>query len=356
MALHPYSFQPDSAFWSRSVSRNFNPADLIKDESPLIKFGDKITSAGSCFASNLIPYIESSGFHYIRTEKLPDVFSQLGENLGYANFSAMYGNIYTARQLLQLYLRSIGGWNPIEDRWIFPGVIIDPFRPGLRFKASSNEEFDLITKSHLAATRKAFESADLFVFTLGLTEAWASKTDGSIFPACPGTISGTYDSDKHKFLNFSVEEIVNDLSIFITKLRESNKNIRFMFSVSPVPLVATGTSQHVLNATIYSKSVLRVAVEDICKNFSNVNYFPAYEIITGPQSNSHFFEPDRRNVSKEGIDLVMNALLAGSEHKKNKYDFFKKKTQNSRDRLDISNLSEQISNIECDEVMMDREI
>jgi hypothetical protein len=93
MTKHPYLNQPDRAFWSRAVTANFQPADLLNADDRLFQAGDRVTSAGSCFASNLIPYIEAAGLEYVRTESLPDAFTSMGENLGYANFSAAYGNI-----------------------------------------------------------------------------------------------------------------------------------------------------------------------------------------------------------------------------------------------------------------------
>ena len=349
---HPYKNLPDSAFWSRSISNEFNPSDLIPNEINLFKKDDLVTSAGSCFASNLIPYIENAGLTYIRTEKLPPIFNQLGQNLGYANFSAAYGNIYTARQLRQLYERALGIFKPIEDRWYQDGFVIDPLRPGLKFPARSNEEFDFLTREHLQATKKAFESADVFVFTLGLTEGWILKADGTTYPACPGTIAGTFDSSKYEFKNFSVDEIVEDVSWFIDALRINNKKIRFILSVSPVPLVATASNNHVLTATTYSKSVLRVAAETISESFKNVTYFPAYEIITGPQAPNNFFEDDKRNVSKIGVEFVMQALLAASKLSSNASINIK----NEQQFADKNLLSRAITTAECDEVMLDDKI
>lgn len=355
MAKNPYLQQPDKAFWSRAVSNKFLPAELIEKNKLRLAPEDKLCSAGSCFASNLIPYIESAGLTYLRTEKLPKYFEELGQNLGYANFSANYGNVYTARQLLQLYLRTLGEFKPAEDRWHQNDVVIDPFRPGLKFPAKSDQEFDLITGAHLNATKKAFESADVFVFTLGLTEAWVSLQDGATYPACPGTIAGEFNDSKYTFHNFTVNEIVDDLSIFIEKLRLNNPNVRFILSVSPVPLVATATNNHVLNATTYSKSVLRVAAEIISATHANVFYFPAYEIITGPQAPENYFEEDKRNVSQIGIEAVMNALLEISGLKVKKENFFEKLKQrnNAPNLLDIS---KRITEAECDEVMLDQSL
>lgn len=352
MQNNPYSNQKNSAFWSRSVSKNFDPLELIQPNKKLLKHGDKVVSAGSCFASNLIPYIEEVGLHYIRTESVPSALSNLGENLGYANFSAAYGNVYTARQLRQLYERALGIFIPREDRWVVDTKIIDPFRPGLKFPASNNQEFDLLTNSHLEATKRAFHEADVFVFTLGLTEAWESTLDEATYPACPGTISGSFDKKKYQFRNFSVTEVINDLSWFIENLRKANKKIRFILSVSPVPLVVTATDQHVLRATTFSKSVLRVAAEAVSGNFKNVDYFPAYELITGPQAPANFFEDDRRNVSKIGVDLVMHTLLASSELVSQNQPL----GRHQHSSKTVEDLSMQISTADCDEVMLDNGI
>ena len=313
MADHPYRHQPARAFWSRSVSENYSPTALVETAQPLIRHDDLVVSAGSCFASNLVPYLEASGFTYLRTEQVHPAFAHLPENLGYRNFSAAYGNIYTTRQLRQLLERALGTFQPEENRWHVDGFVIDPFRPGLRYPARSDEEFDLLTRQHLQATRQAFDRATVIVFTLGLTEAWESTLDGAVYPACPGTISGTFDDARHRFHNFSTQEVRDDLVAFIRLVRMTNPSVRFILTVSPVPLVATAEAEHVLVSTTYSKSVLRVAAQEAARSEPSVTYFPAYEIVTGPQAPESFYEADRRNVSEAGVKAVMTALLAHCE-------------------------------------------
>ena len=361
MNKNPYLAQSDKAFWSRSVSRNFS-ADLLwsdATQSSLFQKDDLIVSAGSCFASNLIPWIEKEGLEYLRTEELPSQFKDMPENLGYRNFSAAYGNIYTARHLRQLYEQALGVRVPVEDRWHIDGMVIDPFRPGLAYPAESDAEFDLLKASHLRAVLSAFHKATVFVFTLGLTEAWQSKVDGSVFPACPGTISGIFDEEKHEFKNFSVEEIAEDLTKFIELLRESNPKVRFIITVSPVPLVATATKSHVLLASTYSKSVLRVVAEQVSNQLDDVTYFPAFEIITGPQAPFEYFESDRRNVSEIGVAEVMNSLLKGlatSQIKVPGASTDNEQMKKSKAGRLISEISRRIARAECDEAMMDQNL
>src|SRR3546814_5069744 len=46
----------------------------------------------------------------------------------------------------------------------------------------SAEAVEHSRKSHIECAREAFESCDIFVFTLGLTETWRSRVDGTVFP------------------------------------------------------------------------------------------------------------------------------------------------------------------------------
>jgi hypothetical protein len=312
--MHPYKTASPRSFWSKSVARNFNATQLCSFEAPLLRRGDKVVSAGSCFATNIVPFLERHGFHYIRTEERHRIFKSIpAESLGYPNFSAGYGNVYTPRQLLQLVRRCKEKFSPIEDRWLTDRGVVDPFRPGLRYPAASEREFELLRAQHFRAVLDAFRQCDVFILTLGLTECWTSKIDGAVFPACPGTVGGTFDSARHEFYNFSVHEVVNDLIAFASDLRSLAQSPRMILTVSPVPLVATATGDHVLLASTYSKSVLRVAAQEFCKLVSFASYFPSYEIVTGPQAPSSYLNDDRREVSSEAVEAVMSVFLAHCE-------------------------------------------
>lgn len=315
MSPNPYRSFPDRSFWKRAVAEAFVPADLLPADTLLLRAGDRVCSAGSCFAANIVPFLENAGFDYVRTEEVSPLFGHLAEdNFSYSKFSARYGNIYTPRQAWQLLERGLGRFKPAEDRWIkSDDAVVDPFRPGLKYPATSEAEFHAITNQHLARTIESIRAADVFVFTLGLTEAWVSTIDGAVFPACPGTIAGTFDPSRHVFHNFSVAEIISDLDRLIGVAREIKPDLRVILTVSPVPLVATATDDHVLVATTYSKSVLRVAAGDAARRHRDVHYFPAFEIVTGPQAPFDFFEPDRREPSRMAIETVMACFLSHCE-------------------------------------------
>ena len=204
-------------------------------------------------------------------------------------------------------------FRPVEDRWLQDSELVDPFRPGLRHRARSDAEFDALTAQHLARVHEAFVEADVVIFALGLSEAWLSRADGAVFPARLGMIAGEFDPDRHVFHNFTVEETVSDLRAIYALLAQVRPGIRMILTVSPVPLIATATADHVLLATTYSKSVLRVACGVVCRDNPAIAYFPAYEIITGPQAGGRYYEADKRNVSAAGVEAVMAVFLAHCE-------------------------------------------
>jgi hypothetical protein len=310
MTQHPYKNAPPQSFWSRSVAAELDPSSVPDGLSFQVSMDDRIMSAGSCFASNVRRYLEAADYNYTVTERTHPMWPEGAEEPYYEAFSARYGNIYTARQMAQLLDRALGTFRPTEEYWLSDGAFIDPFRPGLRHRSTSTAEFRALTKQHLRAVLEAVTSSSVFVFTLGLTEAWVSREDGAVFPACPGTVAGEFDPHRHKFHNFSVDEVTADLVKMIDLARSVNESLKIVLTISPVPLVATASAHHVLVATTYSKSVLRVAADQASRLRPGVGYFPAYELVLGPHHRESVFEADLRTVKEPVIAEVMDAFFA----------------------------------------------
>jgi len=150
---------------------------------------------------------------------------------------------------------------------------------------------------------------DIFVFTLGLTECWYSRSDGAALPICPGVSGGVYDEEKYGFVNLGVADVLADMNEFIGLLASVNPKARVILTVSPVPLAATAEMRHVLVSTTYSKSVLRVACDELVRAHPHVAYFPSYEIITGSYNRGRYFAEDLRSVTEEGVSHVMRLFL-----------------------------------------------
>jgi len=314
MSEHPYKTLPDKAFWKRSVARpERNDVDPVGEFNIRIEQDTKVATAGSCFAQHIARYLKNSGFCYYVTEPGHPILSEATKvQNNYGLYSARYGNIYTARQLLQLFQRAYGLFTPQEDVWQeADDVFLDPFRPSSQPGGFISEaEMRADRAQHLAAVRHMFETLDIFVFTLGLTECWRSMQDGAVFPICPGVEGGTFDPSRHQFYNQTADDVVRDFSTFLFHLARVNPKAQIILTVSPVPLMATAEpGAHVLSATTYSKSVLRVAAETLRRQYDHVHYFPSYEVITGSYNRGAYYAGDMRNVLEDGVSHVMRLFM-----------------------------------------------
>lgn len=310
---NPYADAAPYRLWRKGVAEQPSAAINPVVQSPFrLVRTDKVVAAGSCFAQHISRRLRENKFSFLVTETAhPILDPAIAERFHYGVFSARYGNIYTARQLLQLFQRAYGTFTPADDCWEQGGRFFDPFRPQIQPNGfATRAEYDSDRVQHFAAVRRAFEEMDVFVFTLGLTECWVSSEDGAAYPVCPGTAAGVFDASRHAFVNFSVDDVVADFSAFLEALRSVNPTIRVVLTVSPVPLQATALDRHVLVSTAYSKAVLRVAAEMLART-PNVAYFPSYEIVTSAFSRGAYFAPDLRNVTEEGVDHVMRVFFAG---------------------------------------------
>jgi hypothetical protein len=271
---------------------------------------EKVATMGSCFAQHIAKHIAASGLHYYITEKAPeDLEAAEAQRRNYGVFSARYGNMYTVRQALQLFQRAFGIFEPHERVWSRGSSYVDPFRPQIEPNGfASSDAVIAATEAHLACVREMFLNANWIVFTLGLTEAWRSKVDGAIYPSAPGVAGGSFDSNTHEFINFTVDQVRSDLSQLINEVGSINPGVKFLLTVSPVPLIATYENRHVLVSTTASKAILRVVADEATRTFKNVWYFPSFEIITSPAAGNNYFEDDLRGVRSIGVAHVMRAF------------------------------------------------
>lgn len=313
---NPYVDLPQNAFWKTGVANN-SAFDIHGLWSPKFRVlpRHKIVTAGSCFAQHIGRALAGRGYGWFDAEPAPEHLSPENcKRFNYGIFSFRTGNIYTAKALRQWMEWAFGVVDVPTEVWERDGRFYDPFRPAI--EPDGFESADEVRKSRevtLAALRRAVEQSDFFVFTMGLTESWQNAEHGFEYAMCPGTLAGRFDPENHIFHNHRFGEIMADLKAVIRLMRLKNENLRFLLTISPVPLTATAAGGHVLTATVHSKSTLRAVAGELAAEHRKVDYFPSYEIITGIPYRSMFFEPNLRSVSPNGVALVMDNFFRDQE-------------------------------------------
>lgn len=310
MTQNPYESLPPQAFWRSAVAEQ-DALDIRGLWSPKFDITEKtpIVTAGSCFAQHIGRALRERDYNWIDGEAAPGS-ADLQKAFHYGTFSFRTGNIYTTRMLAQWVEWAIKPEDCPDMFWEKDGRFYDPFRPAVEPDGFfSIEEARASRLATLNAIRSSIRKAEVFVFTLGLTECWRDKATGTEFAICPGTVAGEFDPQAHEFHNMSYDDVIRDLNRAIINMRRIRSGLKVLLTVSPVPLTATASEQHVLNATSYSKSVLRAVAGNASSNMEGVDYFPSYEIITHPVFAGQFYAANQRSVLPEGVDHVMTCFF-----------------------------------------------
>ena len=309
--MHPYETLDKNSFWATAVaSHNMFDIGGLWDPKFRVTRNHRVATFGSCFAQHFGRALDARGFNWLITEQAPAGLSEENaRKFNYGVFTARTGNIYTVSLLKQWVGWAAGGAVP-DEIWEKDGRYYDPFRPNIEPGGfASATEVTQSRQMAIEAFAKAISSANIFVFTLGLTESWFNKQRGYEYPMCPGTVAGDFDTGKHQFVNQSYSFIRKTLIEAIAGIRKINPKIRILLTVSPVPLTATMSGNHVLVATMESKSILRAAAGNVARKFAFVDYFPSYEIINGTPFRGTFFEANMRSVNRAGVEHVMSSFF-----------------------------------------------
>lgn len=157
------------------------------------------------------------------------------------------------------------------------------------------------------ASRQLILDAEVFILTLGLSEVWCDKQTGEVFfSAIPTEV---HDPDRHEFRVSTVTENLSNLRAILRLIREVKPVAPVIFTLSPVPLVATFRPVTCITANQVSKAILRVAVDELMRGTMDRNhyYWPSYEIVRdfiGPDA----YEEDRRHITAATVNLIMEAF------------------------------------------------
>lgn len=312
---HPYSALPARAFWRSGVAMADRDsfAGLYEPKHPLTQT-TRVATAGSCFAQYIGTHLRGAGCAVLDVEPAPAAMpTSVAKTFGYGLFSARYGNIYSARQLLDLLQEVTADSVDPRHVWAKDGRFYDAFRPTVEpFGLDSATEVLLLRQRHLRKVAALLRQTDLLIFTLGLTEIWADRGTGRVFPVCPGVVAGQFDPTQHELLHMTHARILADLAACLALLKAFNPAIKLLLTVSPVPLTATVSGAHVLTASSWSKAILR-GVAGECAAHPDVDYLPSYELLTHPAAQppggGHWFHANLRSVSAAGVARVMRFFL-----------------------------------------------
>lgn len=141
---------------------------------------------------------------------------------------------------------------------------------------------------------KQFRQTDVLLITLGTAHVFFHKNLKRVVNNCHQLPANDFE---RRLLH--VNEISRSLAGTFKLMKILRPNIRIILTISPVRHLRDGLTESKL-----SKSILRVAADELCETFNFVDYFPSYEIMLDDLRDYRFYAPDMAHPNEVAVDYI----------------------------------------------------
>ena len=150
---------------------------------------------------------------------------------------------------------------------------------GVRFdRLDQGQIYEWVPEHEHAFYEARFREAGAFFLAIGIAEVWEDRVGGGVFwRAVPEDV---YDEGRHVLRVSTVEENAANIRGVVDLIRRVNADAPIVLALSPVPLAGTFRGFSCVSADCVSKSVLRVAIDQVMADGRRgVYYWPSFEIV-----------------------------------------------------------------------------
>jgi hypothetical protein len=152
-----------------------------------------------------------------------------------------------------------------------------------------------------SATQKAhhfLKSARFLFITFGTARVYRFKESGKIVSNCHKLPAYLFSREI-----LTVEEITSTWYDTLQSLHAFNRDLRVIFTISPVRHWKDGAHGNQL-----SKSILFLAVEKLLEHQVSGDYFPAYELVMDDLRDYRYYSEDMLHPSQTAVDYIWQAF------------------------------------------------
>ncbi len=255
--------------------QHFRTVFDIEPSQNKINHTTKILSLGSCFSEN----IGEKLLYY----KLPVIINPFGILYNPESVANSIDILLENKQFSDADLFEYNSvWNSFYHHSRFSDI--DKQHCLQKINISINN-----AANHLKKTR-------FLLITLGTSWVYKYKKNGQI-------VSNCHKIPAKEFLRFklSTEHIVKRFSNTFDTLLQQNTDINIVFTVSPVRHLKDGAHENQL-----SKATLLLAIDELTKKYSKINYFPSYELIMDDLRDYRFYTDDMIHPSQQAVEYIWN--------------------------------------------------
>ena len=247
----------------------------IKPLEQTITYADSLLFLGSCFA---------------------DEVGGICRGLGFDALVNPFGVLYNPASIAQAMERLQSGKPFSHDEVIAGGEeYYCTFSHNTAFwNTSENALLEQVNES-LKAAHEHFLKSKWVVLSLGTSWVFRNKTTGNVVANCHKLPANRFERE---FLT------VEQSKTLLSELVKQHPDKQFILTVSPLRHLKDGLHENQL-----SKSALLMAVDEVCKQFGNAHYFPAYEILLDELRDYRFYKEDMVHPTEQAVRYIWERFV-----------------------------------------------
>lgn len=200
------------------------------------------------------------------------------------------GVLYNAASIAKLLEVVLSGREITSEDLFYDGELYNSYLFHSRFSHRSEKETLASINSATKSCREDINRASYIIITLGTSYIYRLKSSGEVVANCHKTTASQFTREC-----ISTEETISYLEKIVSLL--SGKEI--IFTISPIRHIRDGLSGNNL-----SKSIARVAIEEITKRHSTCHYFPSFEIMVDELRDYRFYRDDMFHPTPLAVDYI----------------------------------------------------
>ncbi len=226
----------------------------------------------------------------------------IGERMRRSLFPVMvnpFGTLYNPESIKMVLERFLTGSFIDERELVSNGRLYHCFLCHSSLSSTDPHKVVDVVNSRIESAGNFLRRVKAVIVTLGTAWVYRLASTGDVVANC------------HKFPSshftrsiLTVDEATAALTDIVDMLAAVDKDIKVIFTVSPIRHLADGAHGNQL-----SKATLLLAVDNVCRRCESVMYFPSYEIMMDDLRDYRFYAADMVHPSDVAIDYIYDLFM-----------------------------------------------
>lgn len=239
---------------------------------------DPIFTVGSCFADAIGDHLSENKF---------DVWNN------------QFGTVYNPHSIHRLLSLALENKMPLQENYLQNDGVYFSYDFHSSHSALSQRELEGKIMTSIKNANEFLKNSARIIITYGTAFIYRLKSSKEVVANCHKVSSINFTKSL-----LTEAEVVESFRKMHSTLKSINPNCKIVLTVSPVRHL-----KDTLELNSVSKSILRLSCHSIVNQFSDVEYFPAYEILLDDLRDYRFYKTDRLHPTEEAVEYIWEKFL-----------------------------------------------